>query len=141
MEQAVKEHEDIEIMAICGRAGKMPCIKDVNRHLAEGGRKTLADLVNYEYEFTIDLNKVHIEEADLKKISEAWANGYYIYWKIEVFARDYINLKIRATRSTQNNINANVIERWKKIEPVLKKQEIPDEWVHEIVEEIKKSDV
>ena len=31
MEQAVKEHEDIEIMEICGRAGKMPCIKDVNR--------------------------------------------------------------------------------------------------------------
>ena len=31
MEQAVKENEDIEIMEICGRAGKMPCIKDVNR--------------------------------------------------------------------------------------------------------------
>ena len=31
MEQAVKEHEDIEIMGICGRTGKMPCIKDVNR--------------------------------------------------------------------------------------------------------------
>ena len=31
MEQAVKEHEDIEIMEICDRAGRMPCIKDMNR--------------------------------------------------------------------------------------------------------------
>ena len=31
MEQAVKENEDIEIMEICARAGRMPCIKDMNR--------------------------------------------------------------------------------------------------------------
>lgn len=117
----------------------LSCIKDVKRHMAEGGRKTLVDLICYDYEFTIDLNEVHIEEFDLKKISEAWANGYHIYRKIEVFSREYINLIVQATRVTPNNIDAIEIENWKKVEPILKKQEIPDEWVYEVVEIIKRN--
>ena len=113
-------------------------IKDVKRHLAEGGRKTMADLICYDHEFMIDLNDLHIEEADLKKISEAWANGYHIYWKAEVFSQSYIKLVVRATRVTPNNIDAKEIVNWKKVEPILKKQEIPDEWVYEVVEIIKR---
>ena len=98
----------------------------------------MVDLVNYDHEFTIDLNNVNIDTFDLTKISEAWANGYHLYWKVDVFARDYINLVVRATRLTPNIINAKEIENWKKIEPILKKQEIPDEWVYEVVEIIKR---
>lgn len=33
MEKTAEEYDDIEIMVICARAGRMPCIKDMNRYV------------------------------------------------------------------------------------------------------------
>ena len=116
-------------------------IRNVKRHTAEGGRKTMADLSCHDYEFTIDLNDLNIEKDDLEKISEAWAEGYNIYRKSEVFSKCYVKLVICATRINPNYTDAIVINDWKKIEPILINQEIPDDWISDVIEHIKKSSI
>ena len=123
------------------KSSLLSCIKNVNKYSAEGGRKTMMDLSCYDYEFTIDLNDLNIKEADLKKISDAWANGYHVYRKPEVLSNSYVKLVICATRINQNYTDAIGIKDWKKIEPILKNQEIPDDWVLDVIEHIRKNSI
>lgn len=120
------------------KSSLLSCIKNVNKYSAEGGRKTMMDLSCYDYEFTIDLMDVKIEKKDLKKISEAWAYNYHIFYAVEVCSNCSAQIVVYATR-TQGKYNEEIDlkQDWKKIEPILERQELPENWVLDAVNKIK----
>ena len=98
----------------------------------------MADLSCHDYEFTIDLMDVKIEKKDLTKISEAWACNYYIFRAIQVCSKCSAQIVVYATR-TQGKYNEEIDlkQEWKKIEPILERQELPESWVLDAVNKIK----
>ena len=113
-------------------------IRNVNRHIAEGGRKTMQDLCSYDHEFVIDLMDVKIDKKDLIKISEAWANNYYIFRAISVCSNCSAQIVVYATR-TQGKYDEEIDIKldWKKIEPILERQELPESWVLDAVNKMR----
>ena len=97
-------------------------------------------LESVDYSFEICLNAFEIKKVDIDRISRAWAQGHFIYWSVVGVDLRTASVQIYsvASKSVAKKKTHEITKEWTKIREMLMKDEIPDSWVEEIIDEMRR---
>jgi hypothetical protein len=103
-------------------------------------RMSMSELVSKEHRFNIQVSNINILPEDLNKISEAWALNYKVYYRFCGSKFEDLDIEIFTSREKES-LGQNcydIKKEWNKIIKILRKQELPTQWVDEAITYLQK---